>query len=151
MKRSYLLGGVFLPIYNRERLSDGSFLLSAGFAWLVAAAILLLIATLSANAIGLGERAMGYLSSGISFLAAVFAGMSAAHRGLSKSLPTALLTATTLVIALLTVGFLIEGESINPSAVLSIVSFTYAGVLFGVFMQPRGKKGGKRHRPSKLT
>lgn len=136
---------------DQWRVPDGAFLLNAGISWLAGAAVFLLAAALAANVTGIGELGMGYISSAISFLAAFIAGISVARRRSAARLPAALTTATTLVIVLLTVGFLIHGEGMNSSAILSIVSFTYAGVVAGVFISPEKKYNGKKYRSSKLT
>ena len=130
---------------ENTRLPDGRFLPAAGCAWLAGAGLLLPVAALAANVFKLGELGLGYLSSAVSFLAAAIAGVSAIRRHPAAKLPISLLTATVLVIALLTVGFLIKGEEMNSSAILSIVSFTYAGVIFGAFIQP-GRKRTRRIR-----
>lgn len=146
MKRSSLLGGVFLFKKENTKLPDLRFLLAAGAAWLAAACILLLAAASAASIFELGERGLGYLSSAVSFLAAVMAGMFASRKMRMSGLFASLLTATVLVIALLTAGFLAEGEKMDPSAVLSIVSFTYAGVIFGVLLRPTKKPSGRKRR-----
>ena len=58
MKRSYLLGGVFLFLKDQGRLPDSGFLLSAGLGWIIGAAVLLLVATLIASAAEIGERGL---------------------------------------------------------------------------------------------
>ena len=145
MKRSFLPGGVFLFKRGNGQLPDVRFLLRALLAWMFSACVLILIAAIAANAYGVGERGCGYLSSAVSFLAAVFAGaFSVPARNVSR-IAMSIITATVLVIILLTIGFLIRGEEMNSSAVLSIVSFTYAGVLFGVFFKPVRKPIGKKY------
>lgn len=134
---------------DQGRLPDSGFLLSAGLGWLIGAAFFLLAATLIANAAGIGERGLGYLSSAISFLAAVTAGVSAGRRRLSAGFTAVLLTAAALVTLLLTVGFMINGEEMNASAILSIVTFTYTGVAVGMLIHP--KRHGKKYQVSKLT
>ena len=136
---------------DQGKLPDGSFLLSACLGWVIGAAVLLLCAALIANAVGFGERGLGYLSSAISFFAAVAAGVSGARKQSVARLPVALITATVLVIALLTIGFLIRGEEMDSSAILSIVSFTYAGVIAGMFVYPKKSRSGKIYHISKLT
>lgn len=138
-------------IREKEKLPDLGFLLSAAAAWIASAIVLLILAALTANAIGLGEQGIGYLSSALSFITAAAAGYFAAHRHGSAGFVTALTTATALVISLLTVGFLVKGEEMSPSAILSIVSFTYAGVLLGVFIHPKKKNSGRKRPYRKLT
>ena len=151
MKRSYLLGGVFLFSKDQWWLPNVGFLLNALFGWLVGAVMLLLVTTLIAHTAVVGELGLGYMSSAISFFAAVTAGISAARRQSAARLPAALIAATTLVIALLTIGFLIRGEGMNSSAILSIVSFTYAGVITGMILRPKKKGNGIKYHLSKLT
>ena len=136
-------------IGENRTLPDGRYLLRAGLAWTVSAAVLLLAGTLAANSLGLGEQGLGIVSSAVSFLSAFAAGIAA--RGYTgQRLIVSLTTATALVIFLLTVGFLIKGEEMNSSAILSIVSFTYAGVFSGTILPPR-KKAGKKYHAAKLT
>ena len=149
MKRSYLLGGVFLFLKDQGRLPDSGFLLSAGLGWIIGAAVLLLVAALIASAAEIGERGLGYLSSAVSFFAALTAGLFAVQRRSCARMPILLITASSLVIALLTVGFIIRGEEMDASAILSVVSFTCAGVAAGIFIRPGRNR--KKHRFSKLT
>ena len=113
---------------KKDEFPDGLFLVRALIAWLLCAAVLLVLAALTANAAKMGEQGIAYLSSGVSFLCAAAAGKAAAESKKSNSLAIAVITATALVIFLLTAGFLIRGEDMAPSSVLSLVSFGYAGV-----------------------
>ena len=151
MKRSYLFGGVFLFSKDQWSLPNAGFLLNALCGWLVGAVLLLFLTTLIANTAGIGELGLGYMSSAVSFFAAVAAGISAARKQSASRLPAALIAATALVIVLLTIGFLIRGEGMNASAILSIVSFTYAGVITGMFIHPKKKRHGIKYQISKLT
>lgn len=137
-------------IGENRGLPDGRYLLRAGLAWLVSAGVLLLVSTLAANSLGLGEQGLGIMSSAVSFLAACFSGIAATRCCPVSKLFVSLTTATALVIFLLTVGFLIKGEGMNASAILSIVSFTYAGVLTGSIL-PRRKRNGIKYHSAKLT
>ena len=130
------------------KLPDGRFLLRACLMWIISASVLLLAASAAANMLGLGERGLGYLSSAASFLASAAAGFAAAPSYRKANLITALTAATTLVIILLTVGMLIKGEGMSPSGILSIVSFTYAGMVLGVSLTPRKSSHGKRNHYS---
>ena len=131
------------------KLPDIRTVITAAAVWLLCAVVLLCAGTLTANAAGLGEQALGYLSSAISFVCAVAAGIAAARRRRAPRLITALVTGTALVILLLTSGFLIKGSEMDPSSLLSVVSFSYAGVLLGVFLSPgpgrRGTRSAFRH------
>ena len=130
---------------EKAKLPEAAFLLSAAGAWLLSACILLAVTTLAANLAGLGEQGLGYLSSLNSFLCAVAAGAAAVKRSRASRLLTALLTGTGLVILLLTAGFLVKGETLDPSAVLSVVSFTYAGALLGAALGPKAGRPSSRH------
>ena len=130
---------------RKVEFPDGLFLARALIAWGLSAAVLLVLAALIANAAKMGEQGIAYLSSGISFLSAAAAGRAAAESKKSNSLGIALITATALVIFLLTIGFLIRGEEMAPSSVLSLVSFGYAGVLFGcLILYSPGRARNKR-------
>ncbi len=125
---------------------DLRFLLRALAAWAISALFFLLIASLIVSKSSIGAGELGYVSSGISFAAAVCAGHFAGRTLKGSGIYTGLLTAALLSVVLLTVGFLIEGPAIESSGVLSIVTFSFSGCLVGaVFFG--GKKGkGKKTR-----
>ena len=106
-------------------------------AWLAAALTLCFLAACVIRALGLGSEYYGYISAGLSFLCAVFAGAVAS--GGERKLATGLICALFLSIVLLTAGFVIGGRRLDPSAVLSVVSFSFAGCLIGSLLF-----GGKR-------
>ena len=120
---------------DRWTLPNAGFLLHALLGWIVGAVLLLLVTSLIANTAEVGDAA----------------GISAARRQSAARLPAALIAATALVIVLLTIGFLIRGEGMDSSAILSIVSFTYAGVVMGMFIYPKRKRHGMNYHISKLT
>lgn len=126
---------------------DFAFLISAFFAWMMCALALLLISSIILYEVGCTEKSLGYVSSGISFVSAAVCGASAGRKRRNGALFTALLTATVLVVALLTVGFLVNGAAISPSAVMSVISFSFTGCMLGAvfFSVPLHRK--KRHRP----
>ena len=125
---------------------DSGFLISAVLAWIICASMLLLICTVLLCELGCTEQALGYTSSAISFLAAFTSGVVASRRRKSGTIYTALMTAAVIVTTLLTIGFLINGSAIEPSAIMSVVSFTFAGCMSGaiLFFSP-----GKRHKQYK--
>ena len=125
---------------------DGSFILRAALAWFICALVLLTAASFTVNGLMCGEGTLGYISSALSFLTAVAAGAAASARRSEGALYTAALTAAVLVVALLTVGFVINGADMDPSSVLSVVSFSFAGCLAGavIFGGARKKKAKKR-------
>ena len=130
---------------EKAKLPDAAFFLGAVGAWLLSACILLVISTVGANLAGLGEQGLGYLSSLLSFLCAVSAGAAAVRRSGAPRFLTAILTGTGLVILLLTAGFLTKGGELDPSSVLSVVSFSYAGALLGAALRPKTGRTSSRH------
>ena len=119
-------------------------LLRAISVWCVFALALLILSSAILSRIGTGSDSLGYVSSCISFLCAAAAGSAAAGKG-DRLFVSGLLTAGVLLILLLTVGFLIRGREMDPSGVMSVVTFTVAGVFFGsVFLRKRQKRSGKR-------
>ena len=132
--------------YLKGEYYDSGFILSAVLAWILSAALLLLISSILLNELGCNEQSLGYVSSLISFLAAVAAGVAAARKRKSGLLYTALITASVIVTALLTLGFLINGPDIEPSAIMSIISFSYSGCLVGMFFYTPSRKR-KHYKP----
>ena len=131
----------------------GSVFISAAAAWLLSAFVLLTASALTANLTGMGEQGIGILSSALSFLCAAASGWAAAKKQRTNRLLTALITSTMLVVLLLTVGFMIQETELNPSSILSLVSFTYAGVLFGALIMywPKTAVRKSPHFVRKLT
>lgn len=123
-------------------------ILSALASWAVSALVLLCIACFILTKISLGEAAMGYVSSALSFLSAVCAGAALGRARSGGVIYPALLTAAVLVTALLTIGFIVEGSDLQASGVLSVVSFTFTGCLFGsvLFSGKKSKSNKKRYR-----
>ena len=148
MYQSYLRGGVFLRQYLKKEYYDSSFLISAVVAWLITAFILLIICTVLLSELGCSEQSLGYTSSIISFLSALAAGITASKKRKSGTIYTALLTASVLIIALLTLGFMIDGSALQPSAIMSIISFTFSGCLVGIILVLVPIKKKKRYRPN---
>ncbi len=123
-------------------------ILSALAAWAVSALVLVCIASLILSKVSLGEGAMGYVSSALSFLSAVCAGAALGRSRSAALIYPALLTAAVLVTALLTIGFMVEGADLQASGVLSVVSFSFAGCLAGavLFGGRKPVKHKKRYR-----
>lgn len=126
---------------------DSSFLLAATFTWIISSLLLLLIATILLNEIGCSEQGFGYASSLITFLSAFAAGISAVKKRKTGLIYTALLTASVLVTALLTLGFIIDGPALEPSAILSIISFTFSGCLSAAVCDLIPINKQRKHRP----
>ncbi len=111
-------------------------LLRALAAWMAAALFGLIAASLILSGTNLSSAVLGPVSSAISFLAAFAAGRAAAGKGKRLAFAVSLLVALFLVIILLSLGYLIRRGDLDPSGVLSVVSFTFAGVLAGGLIGP---------------
>ena len=109
--------------------------------WLITAAILLPCAVLWIRTFGLGSRSLGYFSSAISFLCACMAGRAVREGNGRPGLIAYLALGLVLVIILLLSGLAIGGQPLEPSAVLSVASFSLAGCLFSSLFA-----GRKTHR-----
>lgn len=112
----------------------------AAAAWIISAAILCLLISALVYRFGSGERTLGYLSSLVSFIAAVFAGASAARCRTEGQLLTGVASAFTITLLLLTAGYLIGGKSMDPSGILSVVSFSFSGAMAGSVLFGKRKK-----------
>ena len=130
---------------------DLCFLLKASVAWAGSALVLLLLASLIVSKANMGMGPIGYVSSSVSFLAAVFAGAYAAKERKGGGFYTGFMTAAIISMVLLTVGFIIEGQEIDASGVLSVVTFTFSGCLVGsVFLGGRKNKAKRTQFSPKL-
>ena len=126
---------------------DYTFLPGAIFAWFASAITLLLVSSVVLTELGCGEKILGYVSSAISFVSAAVAGVVAGGKRRTGLLYTALLTASALVVLLLTLGFLINSSAVEPSSVMSVISFSITGCMVGaVFFSTYGYKK-KKYRP----
>ena len=99
--------------------------------YVLSAFLLLVLASFLLWRSDVGSHVLGYVSSGISFLSSFLSTRLLLRSQKSQSLVTAMLFGVLLVILLLTLGFLAGERSLDPSGVLSVVSFTFAGVLLG--------------------
>ena len=135
------------PIRGRG-LPAGRDLLRALAVWAVSALLLACAAAVLVNAFGLRETQLGYVDSLISFLAALFAGAAAVRKKSGDRLLTVLVAATALVVFLLTLGFLINSDRLNPSSVLSVVSFSLSGCFAGGLLRKK-RPSMDRRRPVK--
>lgn len=117
-------------------------LLRALLFWIASAVILCFLTACVIRAHGVSSAVFGYVSSALSFLCALLAG--AAGAGGEKRLSSALLCGAGLNLVLLTAGFLIAGEDMDPSGILSVLTFTVAGCLTGAILFGGRKKETKR-------
>lgn len=116
------------------------------FAYLLASFVLLVLASFLLSRSGAGSNILGYVSSAISFLAAFLSTRVLLRSQKALSLYTAALFGVLLVILLLTLGFLAGERSLDPSGVLSVISFTFAGVLLGALLPLRSLPRRSRRR-----
>ena len=117
--------------------------------WVASALFFLAAAAFILSKTGTGSSILGYVSSGISFLCAIAAGLVAAENRGDRPMLQGLFTAFVLVVFLLTLGFLIGKQGLEPSGVLSLVTFTISGVLVGTLFLARGRKR-RRTRSAKF-
>ncbi|MBR1456300.1 MAG: hypothetical protein IJ594_03960 [Oscillospiraceae bacterium] len=112
------------------------------FAWIVCTAVgLILAASLVAKG-AVGHSTVGYVSSALSFAAAICAG--AASKSAGGGLGRALLRALATVVVLLTIGSLLSRGALTSAGILSVVTFTIAGYLVGSVLPLRGRRPKRR-------
>ena len=104
--------------------------------WVIAALLVLSIVSLILWKLELPSRFLAYGSALISFLsAAAVAGKTATlHK---RSLLSAIAQSVLLLVFLLGAGFLLSKGKLSRDAVLSVSSFTIAGVLVGSMLVPQ--------------
>lgn len=121
---------------NIPDLGGAVFVLSALLVWFITGAITAIISTLIISRLNMGEGSLGYISSALSFIAAAAAGFAAMRKRKKAAIITGLLCALAIIITALTLGLSISGGEPSPGAVLSVVSFTLCGALFGSVLCP---------------
>ena len=109
------------------------FVVKAVLTWVIWAFILSLFFSFIISKTNLDSSYIAYISSAISFISAVFAGHKASKCRRSGGIYTGVFTAIFLIIFILTIGFVVKGENISSSGIISVVSFTFAGVVFGAY------------------
>lgn len=97
--------------------------------WLVAAAVLSFLAAVFVRALEVPSAQFAYISSFLSFAAALLAGLGGRQEG--GNLLRALAGGIGLCLVLLTAGCLIGGKTQDASSLLSVVSFSLTGWLLG--------------------
>ena len=125
---------------NGSEAIDIRYLLSSIFFWIVCSLVILPLAALVAHIFRLGENAMAYLSSSLSFATAAAAGARAINLRRKNALGTAAVTGVCIIILALTLGFIIAGDKLDAAGILSVVSFTLSGALVGAVFFPAKKK-----------
>ena len=143
-------GGVFLKKNRVNNICDPGSLALSFAVWLISAGIISMIASKIIFSLRLSESCWGYFSSGISFLAAAASGIITVGRRGKWNAGSTAINALFLVIALLTVGYLISDGELDQSAIMSTVSFTFSGYLLS-YLTVRKKPAGSRITVRKLT
>lgn len=134
-----------MPKTNSLQKMDMRFLLYGGIAWGISAVVLLPLASFICLKAGVSEGSMGYISSALSFVIAAIAGAAAARKS-GGGIFAGALTAVVIIILLLTAGFIIKGAELSSGGVLSVVSFTLAGCVFGAFFLSGRKDKSRKSR-----
>lgn len=115
--------------------------------WLVTAVVLLLLFSLIVSRFATSSRVMAYFSSALSFLTAAAAGAVAGKGRSQGRVLVGLLTGALLTALLCISGLLIRRGMLPSDGMISLVSFTMAGALFGsVFLTPRERKARGKNR-----
>ena len=127
-------------------LPDARFILHAAAAWAAAALILALLAALAVSQLSIPAGTIGYISSAMSFIAALIAGSRAARERKTGAVYTGLVAGVVITTLALTLGFIVAGDSIAADGVLSVVTFTLAGCLVGSVFFAGGRRKSAKSR-----
>ena len=123
------------------------FFLKSFLIWMASAGVLLLLFGLLLSRTAATERTLAYFSAALAFLAACTAGAYASGKGRKLPFVCGLVNALVILGILLLLGFLISRKDLAKDSVLSLVSFTLAGSLFGSVCLG-GRSGRRRNRRS---
>lgn len=129
---------------------DFRFLPRALAAWLITSCLLLLMAASIITAADLKASCFGAFGCAVGFCASVSAGFVAAKNNPLSALKLSLLTAGALIILLLTLGFVISGESMSVAGILSVAAVSLVGCVFGVSLRVKTSKNYKKKTKSFL-
>lgn len=140
------IGGVFISAFKQTEKADVMFIANAAKAWTLTAVPLLLICAFIVSTYSVGSDKLAYISSAISFISAAFAGKSAAANRKGGTFASGLTTACFVVVLLLSMGFAIDSKAISVSGIISVVSFTFSGCLFGSVVLSELFKAGRKRR-----
>ena len=99
--------------------------------WLVSAGLLMLLFGFLLSRTAATERTLAYFSAALVFLSACTAGIYAARQNKIPPFVCGLVSALEILVVLLLLGFLISRKDMEKDSILSLVSFTLAGSLFG--------------------
>jgi len=125
------IGGVFISTIKQSDKPELMFLVKAAKAWCLTALPLLFLSAFIVSVYSVGSDKLAYISSAISFIAAAFAGRCSAAKRKGGTLVSGLVSSCFIVVLLLSIGFAVDSQCISVSGVISVVSFTFSGCLFG--------------------
>ena len=134
---------------NSAQALDIRFLPEAVLMWFLSMLVLLPLGALTAELIKCSEAGLAYISSALSFLAALAAGAKAIRARKKSAVSTAIISALTIIIAALTLGFVIAGDKLQADGILSLVTFTFSGALVGCVFFSGGRVKAKRSLAAK--
>ena len=112
--------------------------------WLLTSVALLAFFSLIISRTAAPERAMAYFSSALCFLAACAAGQQVAKEQTAAPLFCGAICTVFLVLPLLLCGVLIDRKSMSSDSIMSLISFSLAGALFGSILLGGHHKKRKR-------
>lgn len=132
---------------DRQETIRSQMFLRVLLTWLVTAVVLLLLFSLIVSRFATSSRVLAYFNSALSFLTAAAAG-AAASKGRSQGrVLVGLLTGVLLTAILCITGLMIRRGMLSSDGIISLVSFTMAGALFGsVFLAPKDRKARRKNR-----
>ena len=128
---------------QKSLYADAGFIPAAIRGWLISAPALLFLGAVIINSVDAGNDTLAYVSAAVSFLSAFTAGLFAGRSAKTGRLYAGLLSAAVITLLLLTVGFLVKGSELSPDGILSVVSFTFAGIAAGCAAAPKKMKKRK--------
>lgn len=128
---------------QKSLYADASFIPAAIRGWLISVPVLLILGAVIVNSVDAGTDTLAYVSAAVSFFSAFTAGIFAGRCAQTGRLYAGLLSAAVITLCLLTVGFLVKGSELSPDGILSVVSFTFAGVAAGCAAAPKKMKKRK--------
>lgn len=130
-------------------LPDARYIAAATAAWGVTAAALALLAALAVTLFSVPAGAIGYISSAMSFTAALVGGSRAMRERKTGAVYTGLVAGVVITTVALTLGFIVAGSGIAADGVLSVVTFTLAGCLAGSVLFAGKRRKTAKSRPTR--
>ena len=131
---------------NEKDRGELLFLIKALSAWLISSLMLCILFSFIVSQTSLDSSYIAYLSSIISLISAIIAGMKAASVKKSSKIYTSIFTAGFLIIFILTTAYLVASGQITTSGLISVISFTFSGVFIGAYIVSSKYYGNKKKR-----